>query len=164
MWSSVKCGALEGILMLTLEHDDKFTRININNRIWPKNIFTIYYFGHLVIIYSVVWFQSNVQKLDPNSGNLLVGLSLVRFPKFYYHKFSSSRVFHWKGASQTSANNSTPPRYSKNIWYSAIIRGRIGQIVAQYFTRPRVGYLYFRPIWQILVESNRTWVFDSILY
>ena len=26
-------------------------------------------------------------------------------------------------AKQTSANNSTPPGYSKNIWYSAIIRG-----------------------------------------
>ena len=41
---------------------------------------------------------------------------------------------------QTSANNSTPPRYSKNIQYSAIIRGRIvgrivAQIVAQYSTR-----------------------------
>ena len=41
---------------------------------------------------------------------------------------------------QTSANNSTPPRYSKNIPYSAIIRGRI---VAQYSTRSRVEYLSF---------------------
>ena len=54
---------------------------------------------------------------------------------------------------QTLANNSTPPRYSKNIWYSAIIRGRIvGQIVAQYLTRGRVEYLYFRRIWWIVVE------------
>ena len=44
---------------------------------------------------------------------------------------------------QTSANNSTPPRYLKNIWYSAIIQGQIvGQIVAQYSTWPRVEYLY----------------------
>ena len=44
---------------------------------------------------------------------------------------------------QTLANNSTPPRYSKNIRYSAIIWGRIvGQILVQYSTRPRVEYLY----------------------
>ena len=58
--------------------------ININNRTWPKLIFTTYYFGHPVFIYSVVWsnvpasnFQKN-QKFDPNSGNfLLVGFSPV---------------------------------------------------------------------------------------
>ena len=38
-------------------------------------------------------------------------------------------------AKQTSANNSTPPGYSKNIWYWAIIWGRI---VAQYSTWGRV--------------------------
>ena len=44
-------------------------------------------------------------------------------------------------ARQTSANNSTPPRYSKNIWYSGIIRGQIvGRIVAQYSTQPQVEY------------------------
>ena len=40
------------------------------------------------------------------------------------------------GGRQTLANNSTPPRYSKNIHYSAINRGQIvGQIVAQYSTQ-----------------------------
>ena len=59
--------------------------------------------------------------------------------------------------SQTSAINSTLPRYSKYIRYSAIIRGRIvGRIVAQYSTRGRVKYLYFKRIWQIVVESNWT--------
>ena len=38
------------------------------------------------------------------------------------------------GVQQTSANNLTPPSYSKNIRYSAIIQGRIvGRIVAQYW-------------------------------
>ena len=60
------------------------------------------------------------------------------------------------GLDQTSANNSTPPRYSKNIQNSAIIRGRIvGLIVAQYSTRPRVEYLYFRGIRRILFMSSR---------
>ena len=62
----------------------KFTTANINNRTWPKNIYTIYYFSHRVFIYSVNWFWSYVpalnfpknQKLDPNSKNfLLVGSS-----------------------------------------------------------------------------------------
>ena len=56
---------------------------------------------------------------------------------------------------QTSANNSTPPRYSKNIPYSAIIRGRmVGLIVAQYLTRGRVRYLYYRRIWGIVVVES----------
>ena len=53
-----------------------------------------------------------------------------------------------------------PASLFKNIRYSAIIRGRIvsrivGRIMAQYLTRPRVEYLYFRQIWRILVESSR---------
>ena len=54
--------------------------------------------------------------------------------KFYLVSYIDKR--------QTLANNSTPPRFLKNIWYSGIIRGRtVGQIVAQYSTRPRVEYL-----------------------
>ena len=45
----------------------------------------------------------------------------------------------YKGLHQSLANNSTPPCYSKNIWYSAIIRGwMVGQIVVWY----RPGYFY----------------------
>ena len=41
---------------------------------------------------------------------------------------------------QISPNKSTLPRYSKYIQYSAIIRGQIvGQLVAQYSTRPSVA-------------------------
>ena len=48
---------------------------------------------------------------------------------------------------QTSANNSTPLRYSKTNHYSANIRGRIvGQMVGLYLTRGRLKYLYFRQI------------------
>ena len=56
-----------------------------------------------------------------------------------------------KATIQTLANNLTLPRYLKNIWYSAINWGRIvGRLVAQYSTRGRVDYLYFRPISPIL--------------
>ena len=41
-------------------------------------------------------------------------------------------TFYAFASKQTSANYSTLPRYSKNIWYSAIIGGRI---VAQYMSR-----------------------------
>ena len=55
---------------------------------------------------------------------------------------------------QTLANNSTPPHYSKNIRYSAIIRGRIvGRIVAQYSTRGRVENLHFRRMNEWMNES-----------
>ena len=56
---------------------------------------------------------------------------------------------------QTSANNSTPPRYSKFFRYSAIIRGRI---VTQYSTRGRVEYLIKRAHTQKkLVDWKEVW-------
>ena len=62
---------------------------------------------------------------------------------------------------QTLANNSTLPRYSNNIRYSAIIRGRIvGRIVVPYSTRPWVEYLYFWRLWQLLVKSSQAKLFN----
>ena len=78
----------------------------------------------------------------------------VRRPRLPANDNNKLNAMTWH---QTSGNNSTPPRFSKNIQFTAIIRGRIvGRIVAQYSTRPPVEYLYFRGIWRILVESNRT--------
>ena len=65
---------------------------------------------------------------DSNTG-------LIQYPNDQdYSSFETVHIL--KGVrNQTSANNSTSPRRSKNIWYSAIIRGRIvGRIVVQYST------------------------------
>ena len=68
------------------------------------------------------------------------------------------------GCFQISANNLTPLCYSKNNRYSAIIPGQIvGQEVVRYSTRPHVEYLYFRRIWQILVESTMTQKYKLLL-
>ena len=69
---------------------------------------------------------------------------LISFLKISW-KCQSNIKHNTMWAVQTSANKLTPPCYSKNIQYSAIIRGRIvGRIVAQYSTPPWVKYLYFR--------------------
>ena len=59
--------------------------------------------------------------------------SFVNLEKQNFERIGRRMVF-----VQTSANNSTPPPYSKDIRYSVIIRGRIvGQIVDQYSTQGR---------------------------
>ena len=102
-----------------------------------------------------------------NKGLLKVGYSvddLKNTPKFvfvWFHLFPNfgkcDCVWNIK---QTSANHSTWPRYSKNIWYSAKTRGPIvGQIVVRYSTRPQVEYLYFGRLW---LNPSILWLsFDS---
>ena len=71
----------------------------------------------------------------------------------YSNKCSPSHIL---CCNQTLVNNSTSPRYLKNIQYLANTWSQIvGWILVLYSTQPRVEYLYFGRLWQLLVELSQ---------
>ena len=97
----------------------------------------------------VVNVETKVQKMQVGLDTQMLGATdLIKFLSDSNQNFPN-QFFHATMRSlnkQISANNSTPPRYSKNIRYSAITRGRI---VGRYLTRDQVEYLYFRLIFKM---------------